>query len=484
MRNQRSDTKLTELAVDNILLVLPEDHFPPELNTLDSLLEGELSWVWRNSKTTGKEMPLLPTFDRIPAKRILIAKGVGGTERRDLRNLYATLARRARQLEGTSLAVNLPGLFPPEEEAQLAIEGVNQGAYQPDLYRQDRHMPLDQLIIWNPQSAMEGGIGRGDAIATAQRWARDMVNEPASVMTPSFLLDQAQQAAKEGNCDLEILTVEDARRLGMGAFVAVAQGSAQPAFMIRLHHPGKTDRSHLAMIGKGLTFDSGGLSLKPWESMVTMKSDMSGAATVLAAFRAIVRLRPELDFSIVTPLTENLPSGSSFKPGDVLHAMNDKTIEVRSTDAEGRLILADALCWAQEKGATHLVDVATLTGACIIALGYETTGLFANQESWAEQILQAGERAGERLWRMPMFPEYKELISSEIADMANSAGRGGAPAGAISAAFFLQEFVRTEVAWAHLDVAGPAFLLKENRAQAVGATGTMVRTLVELGLAF
>jgi leucyl aminopeptidase len=240
----------------------------------------------------------------------------------------------------------------------------------------------------------------------------------------------------------------------------------------------------LFLIGKGLTFDSGGLSLKPWESMVPMKSDMAGAATVLGAFQALAQLRPDLDFTVITPLTENLPSGKSFKPGDILRAYNGKTIEIRSTDAEGRLILADSLCWAAEFGATHIVDLATLTGACIVALGYETVGLFGNSAEWNQRICDAAQKAEERVWAMPMYAEYKELNNSEIADIANSAGKAGSPAGAIAAAFFLKEFVKDGVQWAHLDIAGPAFLNKPDRGYAIGATGIMVRTLVELGLEF
>lgn len=484
MRIELNHSNLTELTVDTLVLILPADRFPENMETLDQVLEGQLSCLWRSVKPAAKEIPVLYPCGRATPVHILLAKQLAGCEARELRNLYIALGKKARQLETETVAVNLPGFFPAALESQLAVEGLSQGAYLPDLYKHERQPSIQSLLIWSESQEAAEGSRLGEVVSAAQRMARDLVNEPAAKATPTYLLEEARRLSEALCSEIEVLDADAARKKGMGAFCAVAQGSSQPAFLVRLHHPGTRSAGHLALVGKGLTFDSGGLSLKPWESMITMKSDMAGAATVLAAFQAICILRPELDFSAFTPLTENLLSGHSFKPGDVLEAMNGKTIEVRSTDAEGRLILADALCWAQECGSTHLVDVATLTGACIIALGYETVGLFTNQAEWGERLLQAAEKAGERLWRMPLFPEYKELNNSEIADLANSAGRGGAPAGAIAAACFLQEFVREGVAWAHLDIAGPAFLAKENRAQAGAATGAMVRTLVELGLTF
>jgi len=485
MHIELNHSNLTELTVDTLILILPADQFPTNMESFDQALEGQLSCLWRSIKPASKEIPVLYSCGRTTLVRILLAKQQAGCEARELRSLYTTLGKKARQLEAESVAVNLPGLFPAALESQIAVEGLNQGAYLPDLYKRERRPSIKNLLIWSDSPEAIEGSRLGEVVSAAQRMARDLVNEPAAKATPAYLLEEARRLSEACGSEIEVLDTDAAQKKGMGAFCAVAQGSSQPAFLVRLHRPGvRNAAGHLALVGKGLTFDSGGLSLKAWESMITMKSDMAGAAAVLAAFQAICVLRPELDFSAFIPLSENLLSGHSFKPGDVLEAMNGKTIEVRSTDAEGRLILADALCWAQECGATHLVDVATLTGACIIALGYETTGLFTNQAEWGELLLVAAEKAGERLWRMPMFPEYKELNSSEIADLANSAGRGGAPAGAIAAACFLQEFIREGVAWAHLDIAGPAFLAKETRAQAGAASGAMVRTLIELGLSF
>jgi leucyl aminopeptidase len=484
MRIDLNHSNLIEINVDTLGLILPGDQFPETMEPLDQALGGQLSCLWRSAKPAAKEIPVLHTCGRATPARILLVKHTAGCEARELRTLYITLGKKARQLETETLAVNLPGVLPAAFESQLAVEGLSQGAYLPDLYKHQRKPSIQSLLIWSESQEAGEGSRHGEIVAAAQKMARNLVNEPPAKATPTYLLEEAYRISTASASEIEVLDANAARKKGMGAFCAVAQGSSQPAFMVRLHHPGTSSVGHLALVGKGLTFDSGGLSLKPWESMITMKSDMAGAATVLAAYQAICILRPELEFSVFAPLTENLLSGHSFKPGDVLEAMNGKTIEVRSTDAEGRLILADALCWAQECGATHLVDVATLTGACIIALGYETVGLFTNQSEWGEKLLQAAEKAGERLWRMPMFPEYKELNNSEIADLANSAGRGGAPAGAIAAACFLQEFIGEGVTWAHLDIAGPAFLGKENRAQAGAATGAMVRTLIELGLAF
>lgn len=477
---------LQQLSVDVLLLVAPDDRFPAEWTALDELLQHQLFQLWKTSGLAPKELPLLFGFDRVPSKKILLAKTKAHNGESSLRLLYAKAARKIRTEKlGTTVALTLPGLKDSATELEEAVEGFHQGSYLPELYKTEtRHPPIEELRVSTTVMDLGTTLEKAVRIAQSQEFARNLVNEPASKVTPSYLLEEARKLADTYAGELEVLTLAEAEKRGMGAFCAVASGSDQAAFLLRLHHAGSKRDRRLFLIGKGLTFDSGGLSLKPWESMVPMKSDMAGAATVLGAFQALAQLRPDLDFTAITPLTENLPSGKSFKPGDILQALNGKTIEVRSTDAEGRLILADSLCWAIELGATHIVDLATLTGACLVALGYETVGLFGNSTEWNQRICQAAEKAEERVWAMPMFPEYKELNHSEIADIANSAGKAGSPAGAIAAAFFLKEFVKDGIQWAHLDIAGPAFLNKPDRGYAIGATGTMVRTLVQLGLEF
>jgi leucyl aminopeptidase len=263
----------------------------------------------------------------------------------------------------------------------------------------------------------------------------------------------------------------------MGALLGVAQGSARPPRLVLLRYTGKSGGPVLGLVGKGVTFDSGGLSLKPTDSMVDMKCDMAGAATVLGALQAIATLRLPVNVLGVLALVENMPGSRALKLGDVLHARNGKTIEVLNTDAEGRLILADALSYAVDQGASHLVDLATLTGACMVALGTEVTGLMSNQDGWSETVQQAARQAGELVWPLPMFPLYGEMIKSSVADMKNTGGVRWA--GAISAAKLLEEFVG-DVPWVHLDIAGPAWVEKENATRAAGGTGAMVRSMIEL----
>jgi len=275
---------------------------------------------------------------------------------------------------------------------------------------------------------------------------------------------------------VEILEPEQVEALGMGAFLAVARGSDEPSRLIVLRHRGEGDGPVLAFVGKGLTFDSGGISIKPSDKMETMKLDMAGGAAVLAATRAIAELKLGVDVVGVIPATENLPGGRAYKPGDVVRALNGKTIEIISTDAEGRLILADALAYARQLGATHLVDVATLTGACIIALGHVAAGVMGNDTALVDAVLDTGESAGERMWRLPLFPEYRAQLDSKIADIKNVGGRA---AGSITAGLFLREFVG-DTCWAHIDIAGTAWSEKDEPHQVEGATGAGTRTLIAL----
>jgi len=321
-------------------------------------------------------------------------------------------------------------------------------------------------------SAGRTGVVAGEAT----NYARRLVNLPGNLVTPGRLAREANDSAQAFGLEVEVLGMDRIVELGMGALAAVARGSDEPACLIVLRHHASEGSPHVAFVGKGLTFDSGGISIKPSDKMETMKQDMAGAAAVVAAIRAVAQLGLDLSVTGIVPATENLPSGRALKPGDVITAMNGKTIEVISTDAEGRLILADALAYACELGATHIIDVATLTGACIIALGHVAAGVMGNDTALVEALLDAGEQAGERMWRLPLFPEYRASLDSSIADIKNVGGR---PAGTITGGWFLREFVG-DTAWAHIDIAGTAWSEKDEPHEIAGATGAGTRTLIAL----
>jgi len=306
-----------------------------------------------------------------------------------------------------------------------------------------------------------------------------MVNEPSNCMTPMRMSEVAKEIADKYALKFKAFDSEDMKSMGMGGLLGVAKGSNEPPKLITLSYKGdEQSDSAIGFIGKGVTFDSGGISLKPSERMEEMKDDMAGGAAVMAALKAIAELKPKVNVTVIVPATENLPSGTALKPGDILKAMNGKTIEVINTDAEGRLILADALSYAVKQKLSPLVDLATLTGACRVALGTGYSGVFSNNQQLTDKVLGAAAKTGEKLWQMPVPEEYKEQIKSEIADIKNTGDRYG---GAITAALFLAEFVG-DTPWVHLDIAGPASSNKESGYIVKGATGVGVRTLVELAL--
>jgi leucyl aminopeptidase len=316
-------------------------------------------------------------------------------------------------------------------------------------------------------------------MAEATNAARDLVNEPGNTLTPTELGRRAQAMARRAGIRCQLMGPQQLRRLGARALLGVARGSQQPPRLILLEYRGgRRGGPHLGLVGKGITFDSGGISIKPAENMEAMKGDMAGAAAVLAATAAIAQLDLPIHVTAVVPATENLPSGSALKPGDILRAMSGKTVEIINTDAEGRLVLADGLHYARSRKVSHLVDVATLTGACVVALGALNTGAFATNQALLDKVLAAGRAAGEKVWPMPMDVEYDELIKSDVAEIKNTGGRRG---GAITGAKFLQHFVG-DTPWVHLDIAGTSEADKEKGYQPKGGTGVMVRTLVNLAV--
>ncbi len=322
---------------------------------------------------------------------------------------------------------------------------------------------------------------QGRVLAESTNWARQLINTPSNDKPPRIIADRAREMAESVGLEADVLDEARIRELGMGALLGVSQGSEEPPRMVVLKYKGHADSDRLlTYVGKGITFDTGGISLKPADGMEKMKYDMAGGATAMAALRTLALMHAPVNCMVLVPLAENMPGGRAQRPGDVVRSMSGKTIEIINTDAKGRLVLADALAYARQLGATHLVDLATLTGAVRVALGPVRVGVMGNNQSFIDSFLRAAGRAGERMWQLPMDDEYRDLIKSAVADVANSGGRF---AGAITAAKFLQEFVG-DVPWVHLDIAGIAWNEEEKPYLPKGPSGVAVRTLVEFGIGF
>jgi leucyl aminopeptidase len=461
--------------------------------TVDKALDGAISQLIRQGDIKGKlnEITLVHSLGKLPATRVVVT-GLG--KKRELsinkvRGAVAETCRWLRQKGVDSMATIAQGAGINGINLENAAQAVTEGALL-GLYAFRRHITkkengfteIKQILIAGGRKEkpqLELAINKGRVLAEAANWARDLANEPANYMTPSQMAEAARQLAERYGLHVEVLEREQMAEAGMGALLGVAQGSQQPPKFIILSYKGSASEViDVALVGKGITFDSGGISIKPSEGMSEMKGDMSGGAAVMAALSAIARLKTKLNVTTVVPATENLPSGSALKPGDILTAMNGKTIEVLNTDAEGRLILADALSYARKLGAKNIIDVATLTGACHIALGDICTGAFTNDQKLVDRVIDAGNKAGEYTWQLPMYDEYKEQLKSDVADIKNIGNRWG---GAITAAIFLADFVG-DTPWVHLDIAGPFESKKEKGYIIKGATGVPVRTLVNLVL--
>jgi len=382
--------------------------------------------------------------------------------------------------------------FPPGEfgeaearEVGMAIaEGVLLGTYRFDRYRREpragrRHLREVTVAAGSTAvTAIESGLSAGEHTAAATCLARDLVNEPAGTLSPPRMTEIAREVAGRGSgLEFKLFSPEDMTRMGMGGILGVSQGSHHPPQLIQLHYrPAVKPKGKVALIGKGLTFDSGGLSIKSSEGMTTMKCDMAGSAAVLGAMSSLPEIAPAVEVVGLLGMAENMPGGGAIRPGDVLKIMNGKTVEVLNTDAEGRLVLADCLSYASTlEGVDAAIDLATLTGACVVALGPMTSGVMGNNRSLVSGILEAAGAAGEKMWELPLYPEYREHIRSDIADVKNTGIRWG---GAITAGLFLQEFVRPDLAWTHIDIAGPAFGDKAYSYIGKGGTGAGVRTLI------
>jgi leucyl aminopeptidase len=421
---------------------------------------------------------------------LIIVVGAGRAADQDAeraRNIVAAGVKSLWRSNVRKLAVFMaPNGLGGDRAVQSAVEGVLYAMWRPEAYRtrgEERRLPpLDSVLLVTEKPAATA-IARGEAVGDAVNLQRRLANEPANRMTPTILANEARAAAKEAGMQCEVLDADRCRALGMGSFLSVAQGSHEPPrFIVMRYHGRRGKRTSargydLALVGKGITFDSGGISLKPAENMHHMKADMTGAASVIAALAAIGRLKPEIDVLGVAPCTENLPGGGATKPGDVFTSMSGRTVEVLNTDAEGRLVLVDGITYAQREGAKRVVDIATLTGAIGIALGPYFVGLFGKPDAFVETVRGVAGAAGDRVWPMPLTDEYRDEIKGEVADIRNSAGREG---GAIKAAAFLWAAVEEGTEWAHLDIAGVDWSDKDRTYAPPGPQGPAVRTLVAL----
>jgi leucyl aminopeptidase len=455
--------------------------------TADSELNGAIGEVLSSGEIKGKlcELSLVHAHDK-PYKRVLVI-GLGEANKFEpwmLARYAGTAVRYLGRKNVRDIALALPEQVKGNETAcaSFLLEGATSGAFDTSLYQKDpeKRSGAENVAILAQgfdEGALRKGVERGQILGEEINLARRLAITPANDMTPTILADEATKAAKDAGLDIEVFDEERCRKEGMGSFLSVAQGSAQPPKFIVMTYKGDPGSGDLlALVGKGITFDTGGISIKPAERMEEMKYDMSGGAGVIGAMCAIGKLKPKLNVVGIVPATENMPGGKATKPGDIFTAMNGKTIEVINTDAEGRLILADALCYANKLGANKIVDAATLTGACVIALGHAASAAVSNNDEFAQQFLAAAKPTGERYWQMPLYDDYSAQMKSDIADLKNTGGR---PAGTLTAAAFLKAFAG-ETPWVHLDIAGTAYLDNESAWQAKGPTGTPVRAFISL----
>lgn len=458
-------------------------------SAVDEALGGQISRLIELGEFTGKLLETAVLYPiGIPASKVIVV-GLGEAEKLTLEKVrqaagaaYKVAAKGKAQSIATIVhGAGIGGLC-PVACAQATVEGTLLASYRYEakgVKGNDRPQPTELIVAEHDADKLEAvkrGVNRGQVTAAATNLARTLVNTPANFMTPTHMAGVAEKVAQESNLQCEILERADMEKLGMGCLLGVAQGSAQPPKLIALRYEGNPGGETLGLVGKGLTFDSGGISLKPSAGMERMKNDMAGGAAVLAAMSAIGKLQPKVNVLGVIACTENLPSGTALKPGDVIEAMTGQTVEIVSTDAEGRLILADAVAYAEHKGANKIVDVATLTGAIGVALGNIYAGLVSSNDELVEVIQQAAEQTGERFWRMPVHDDYRELYKSDVASMRNGGVRGG---GAITGGMIIGEFVK-DAAWAHLDIAAMASTESGKGYDIKGGTGFATRTLVQI----
>jgi len=430
---------------------------------------------------------LIHTQGAIPARRVLLT-GLGKKEEFDLEKWRGAASKAGQFIRDSGIKQFAFQIKPfkglsEEELTESFVTGLLLGAYQFNEFKtleRDKIRKIEETVLLGETeqetSRIGQGLERGRIISNAVCLARDLANAPSNQVTPNALAEKSREIARNQGLGIEVLDLSEAETMGMGAFVAVAKGSQEPARFIMLEYNKGKGLDTIVLVGKGITFDSGGISIKPAERMEQMKADMSGAAAVLGAMEAASKLQLPLHLVGIIPATENLPSGKAYKPGDVLKTLSGQTVEVISTDAEGRLILSDALTYSLRYKPKAIIDLATLTGACVIALGDYVMGLFGNDETLLKRIEEASAKSGEKAWRFPLWNEYFEYIKSDVADFRNVGTRA---AGAIIGGIFLSKFVE-KTPWVHLDIAGPAFVEKERPYIPKGGTGVGVRLLVQL----
>ena len=422
-------------------------------------------------------------IDSVSGLKKIIIIGLGEADKLKpnvLRKAAGETGRSIVKAGGEKTLVFSPAVISNNDPLYLSslIEGLILGSYEFNEYKSGTINKFDGIIqVYSKNLHVNDIIAEANVLCESIVWTRNLVNRPGNIVQPQNIADEALKLSEKLGLKCEILGIDAMKEKQMGAILAVGKGSAAEPQLITLKYQGSDEANWIALVGKGITFDSGGISIKPEAGMGEMKDDMAGAAAVLGAIRAIARMKLPCNVMAIAACAENMPSGTATRPGDIVKAANGKTIEVVSTDAEGRMVLADAVWYACRQGASKVIDIATLTGAVIIALGNETAGIVSNNDSLCEEIISAGKRAGENYWRLPSLPDCKEAIKSDIADLLNSAGR---PGGVITGGLFIGEFVDENIPWAHIDIGGTSTAQKTNGHWVKGATGVGVATLVQL----
>jgi len=471
---------IEKVESDAVIAIVFEDRREDRLGLGELFDSGEIS---------GKpfEMTLLHSVPGMRAKRVL-AVGAGKPEKFNAAELRRAVGAAIRHLKSKSVkeaAVWLDTAHATPEYVSAAVEGAVLGDFETDRYKTDKKdvKAVERFTVAVAEGGphLDAAVERGRIVAEAQNFTRELANEPANRLTPMGLAEHARRMAEEFGLEYEVLDRDRMTQLGMGSLLGVAMGSAEPPALIVLRYRPASAPSgsvHLGLVGKGVTFDTGGISIKPADGMEKMKYDMAGGAATIGAMRALAQLKPAIPVTALIPAVENMPGSRAQRPGDIVTSLSGKTIEVINTDAEGRLILADAITYAQRLGCTHLVDAATLTGAVVVALGHINVGLFANDDALRERVMLAARAEGEKMWHMPLEDDYKDYLKSAFADLPNVGGRYG---GAVTAAMFLKEFA-DPTPWVHLDIAGTAWLDDAKPFLAKGPTGVPLRTMVRLAM--
>ncbi|HVF29441.1 MAG TPA: leucyl aminopeptidase [Pyrinomonadaceae bacterium] len=484
-----------EAGADALAVVVFKDEKPSSgpLKDLDKLSGGQIAAVIKSDEfrgETGESLLLrLSPKGKLKSSRLLL---VGGGDRKEFKACDVAIAagtatRHLRKSNAAIIAFSPRATnFAAGDVAQQAAQGAVTSEFELDKYKtKDKNDKAIRKFILHVEDAsdaeLKAGLRRGQAVGDSMNFTRDLANEPPNILTPTEMANRAQKMAREVGLKCEILDEARMRKMGMGSLLSVSAGSEQPAKLIVLRYTPTRNTGKkgdlLALVGKGITFDTGGISIKPAEGMEAMKYDMSGGATVIGTMRAIGLLKPTVPVLGIVAAVENMPDGKATRPSDVVTAMNGKTVEILNTDAEGRLILADAVAYAEQQGATRIVDMATLTGAVIIALGNQNTGIMGNDQEFVDEIIALGKEVGENYWQLPLGREYSKLIKSDIADIKNIGPRG--KAGTIMGAVFIEEFIDT-AKWAHLDIAGTAWDDSARPHQSKGPTAVALRTLLRL----